>query len=82
MLGTTDKLSPSGTEAESPCRPGPSTCRIGLTGNWRDKPAWPEEVLMLKNRNRLSLEWEKVARLLITAIEPVARLIDAISRLR
>jgi hypothetical protein len=38
---------------------------------------------MAKSRHRLSLDsWEKLLQLLITAIEPVARLIDAISHLR
>ena len=38
---------------------------------------------MLKSRRRLSWDnAEKLARLLISAVEPVARLIDAISRIR
>jgi len=38
---------------------------------------------MSKSRRRLSWDGaEKLARLLISAVEPVARLIDAISRLR
>jgi hypothetical protein len=35
-----------------------------------------------KHRRRLSPEWERLARLLIAAIEPIAKLIDAISRIR
>ena len=38
---------------------------------------------MAKHRPRLSRkDWEKVARLLISAIGPIAKLIDAISRIR
>jgi hypothetical protein len=38
---------------------------------------------MAKSRRRLSWDHaEKLLRLLVTAIEPVARLIDAISRIR
>lgn len=36
---------------------------------------------MPKNRKRLSVDWEKVARLLISSIEPIAKLLDAISRI-
>jgi hypothetical protein len=83
MSVTIDKFSPSGTEAESPllARPEhvPDRTDRQLAGT---SPSGPEEALMPKHRKRLSLEWEKVARLLITAIEPVTKLIDAISRLR
>jgi hypothetical protein len=34
-----------------------------------------------KHRRRLSLDWQKLARLLISGIEPVAKLLDAISRI-
>jgi hypothetical protein len=54
------------------------------TGNWRDLPVGKaRRDSVSKHRKRLSWDgWVKLARLLISAIGPIAKLIDAISRIR
>lgn len=54
-----------------------------LPGNWREQAhqEGQEGPPMPKHRRRLSVDWEKLARLTPSILGAIAKLIDAISRI-